>query len=245
MTQYHKAVLSYKRPHNVEKMTEIVGSDVSWYVKEAEVDDYKKAGAKTVVSVPDDLTLVKTRNVILKEAWKKGHVCVQLDDDLKAIKRVVVLGANKIEKDISLVDALKLITKWLDEYKLYLGGVAPTNNAFFSNPNKPVTFQAFVRASLIVIKPCKVLFDEHQIVKHDYDYSLLHIQKYGGIIRCNDLLCSFGYGVNKGGLVEYRTPELSQKMIRRLKEKWGSLIKDNPKRPNEILLKFKRPNKRH
>jgi hypothetical protein len=42
---------------------------------------------------------------------------------------------------------------------------------------------------------------------------------------------------NPGGAVAVRTPEVEQEAIAYLRGKWGDWIKDNPRRPNEILLR--------
>ena len=50
----------------------------------------------------------------------------------------------------------------------------------------------------------------------------------------------FSHRTNSGGAVAARTPELEQEMIDFLKKKWGtSVIKDNTKRPDEILLNLR------
>ena len=53
----------------------------------------------------------------------------------------------------------------------------------------------------------------------------------------------FKHYTNKGGVVEYRNPETEQKNIRRLKKKWPNFVKDNSKRDNEILIRWKKDEK--
>jgi hypothetical protein len=60
--------------------------------------------------------------------------------------------------------------------------------------------------------------------------------KYGSIARCNAVLATFAHRTNKGGACDYRTSELEQTTIKQLKDKWPGMLKDNPKRKDEILL---------
>lgn len=53
------------------------------------------------------------------------------------------------------------------------------------------------------------------------------------------MLFEFQHYSNKGGAVSYRDEQEEQRNIALLKEKWGTAVRDNPKRKNEILLKIK------
>ena len=90
---------------------------------------------------------------------------------------------------------------------------------------------------MCMVKPCELYFDESFKTKEDYDYTLQHIKKFGGVTRCDTILANFDHYSNAGGVVDYRTSEVEQNSINTLKKKWGELISDNPKRPNEILIK--------
>lgn len=121
--------------------------------------------------------------------------------------------------------------------KFKLGGVAPTANPFFYNPKEPISFTKFCIGSFLVIDTESDLrFDSNLSLKEDYDFTLQHIQKYGGVARFNYVLANYQHYSNKGGVVGFRTTETEQHNIRYLKDKWKNLIKDNPRRPNEILL---------
>lgn len=92
----------------------------------------------------------------------------------------------------------------------------------------------------ILVHPCKLFFDEQMKLKEDYDYTMAHIYEFGGVARCNAILAHFAHRSNAGGAVDFRTAEREQEAIAHLKKKWGAYIQDNPKRPNEILLKLPR-----
>lgn len=86
--------------------------------------------------------------------------------------------------------------------------------------------------------PCHLWFDTGMTLKEDYDYTLAHLHDFGLVARVNGLLAHFLHRTNPGGAVAARTAELEQENIAYLRKKWGRVIADNPRRPNEILLKL-------
>lgn len=230
-------IISHHRPHNVEFMHSLVGTKVTWYVGEGEKQDYEAESATVV----EGGGMTESRNRALEDAWKEGKAAVLLADDIRKIQKVSVLGVKKNVKDISFVEAVEYMYDNLEKTGLYLAGVPPTDNEFFFNEKSLYSFNTFVIGDFIVVKKCDLHFDTQFKTKDDYDYTLQHIQKYGGALRCNSLLISILHYGNKGGVVDIRTPEFEQDAIARLKKKWGTnTIKDNPRRPNEILLRVKK-----
>jgi len=63
--------------------------------------------------------------------------------------------------------------------------------------------------------------------------------RYSKVCRVDRLLVGFKHRSNPGGAVSYRTEKLEQETIQYLKRKYKGMIKDNPRRPNEILLAIK------
>ena len=238
--KYYIGIVSHLRSSNVEKMQNLVGKDVVWYVGKDEKKDYIEAGAKNVI---ESGALCHSRNQVMEDS--KADYSVQLSDDLKQFEKVSVLGTKKVKTPISLNDLLEEITKQMNKYNLYLGAVSPTNNDFYYSETRPIGFRHFCLGDLHVVKKCDLRFDEKMTLKEDYDYTLQHIQKFGGVCRLNYILPTFIHRVNKGGAVAIRTAEIEQKNIKYLKGKWGGLIKDNPRRPNEILLNLKIPKLKH
>ena len=228
---YWIGIISSKRPENVNKMHEILGFDVTWYIGEGESKDYCDAEKKI-----ESGGLCESRNQLLKDAFEMGLVCVQLSDDLCRLKQA---KTKKEKKDIKFIQVLEIIKNAMDESGSYYGGCAPTDNAFYFNEQKPVSFHKFIVGDFIMIKPCSIYFDENLKLKEDYDYTLQHLKKYGKVARCDNMLASFKHRSNKGGAVAFRTSELEQKTIKQLHDKWGSQIVLNPRRKNEILMKYK------
>jgi len=222
-------VISHKRAKNVPKMEKLCGP-MTWYVGDGEAQAYKIMGATNVI---ESGGLCRSRNAILDDAFAHDLPAIELSDDLRRLE----IASNKAEKkEASLDDAVTLMFNALETSGASMAGVAPTSNAFFFNPNKPIHTSAFVVGDFIMVKPTTLRFDEELRLKEDYDYTLQHLMKYGVIARCNAVLATFAHRTNKGGACDYRTSELEQQTIRQLKDKWPGMLKDNPKRKDEILL---------
>jgi hypothetical protein len=231
----HVAIISARRPENVESMMKFMdGIEPTWYVAKGDSQDYKLAGAKNVV---EGGTLCCSRNAALDKAFKKKMTCVQLSDDLMGLG--MAINKKNVAKMETIHPFLDEMLDHLDQSGLKLAGINPTGNAFYFDPLKPVKTSHFIIGDFCMIRPTDLRFDEEYQTKEDYDYTMQHIQKYGGVIRSDRLLCRFKHYTNKGGAVDIRNVRVEQESIKRLKQKWGSNIKDNPRRPNEILLKVR------
>jgi hypothetical protein len=220
----YAAVISHLRPGNVEPMTRLIGP-ATWYVGNGEATAYAEAGAAMVV---ESGGLCPSRNAALRDAWASGLPCLQLSDDLKRIRKAPE------DTPMSFDEAVALMRDRTAEHGFPLAGVAPTANAYFYS--KPVTTDGFVVGDMILVQSCGVFFDESLRLKEDYDYTLQHFRDFGGAVRCNEILATFAHRTNPGGACAVRTSKLERASIDRLKAKWGERIKDNPRRPDEILL---------
>lgn len=226
-------VISHNRSQNVRLLEKVIECQAAWFVGNGEVDAYTNAGASCVF---ESGGLVDSRNAALHYAWKHDVPCVMVEDDLKGFQ----LAIDKTHKiPITFHDVVWYLKDSLEVTRnmLYLAGCAPTSNAFFYNPLKRISLNQYIIGSLILVRPCDLWFDPQFKLKEDYDYTLQHIQQFGGVCRRNDILLDVQHYTNSGGAVEYRTEELEQKTIRQLKGKWGPHIVDNPRRRNEVLLK--------
>ncbi len=230
----HLGIFSSGRPSNVGPMTALVGG-ATWYVGDGEGDAYKAAGARKVV---ESGGLCESRNAALKAGWDKDMASLIMSDDMTKIQQAYLNGEGKKKaKDIAFFEMVEAMHDALFETGAKLAGVAPTNNPFYWNPKKPVHACAFIVGDLNLVQPCKLFFDLKFKLKEDYDYTLAHLTDYGTVARCDDMLAGFAHRSNEGGAVAVRTPELEQEMITLLRKKWGEkAIRDNSKRPNEILL---------
>lgn len=229
------SIISKARPKNVPKMAELVG-DATWFVGEGEADVYREAGAPAVV---ESGGLCRSRNAGFGRAFELGLPCVQLSDDLRKLQFAMRIGNKTTGVDAGFEEAVSAILEACRTSGAKLGGVAPTSNAFYYNTNRPVHHQAFIVGDFVVGLPCELRWDERMKLKEDYDLTLAHIHTYGCVARCNFVLATFLHRNNPGGAVDFRTPEREQEAIEFLKNKWPGMIRDNPRRPNEILLVLK------
>lgn len=230
--RFYVAVVSSGRPANVQAMQELVG-DATWYVKATgEVGAYADQGAPSVYGSGG---LCESRNMALAHAWKHGLPCVQLSDDLKKLR---VTGGVDKTVPLAFPRAVAELLGTMSCVGARLGGCAPTDNAFFFNPERPFSTDRFIVGDFVVIEPCSILFDEQLRLKEDYDYTLQHLQRFGKVARRNDILATFAHRSNPGGAVTYRSPAVEQEAIRYLQAKWPGCLRPNPKRPNEVLLSW-------
>lgn len=230
-------VISARRHANVKGMIALVG-DATWYVTEEDAPLYLAEGAASVVVGG---SLCASRNRLLQDAFDVGASCVQLSDDLKALKAGRVVDGEKVAVDIGFGEAIRMLSEALDMTGAKLAGAAPTANPFYWNPSRTVHTQAFVVGDLMLVRPSAVRFDERLRLKEDYDFTLQHIHRYDCVARRDDLFATFLHRKNAGGAVSYRTTEAEQDAIRFLKASWPGYVRDNPRRPNEILLSFPKP----
>jgi hypothetical protein len=134
---------------------------------------------------------------------------------------------------------LELMVNRLEESLYYLGGAAPTANAYFYT-GRAVNNVGFVVGDMVLIDTASRLrWDEKLKLKEDYDFTAQHIARHGGVARSNDILAEFVHRSNAGGAVDFRNEDEEQRAIRYLREKWGkNIFPDNKKRPNEILFRW-------
>ena len=226
-------VISSNRSTNANKYADL---NPTWFIGHGESETYKANGAQLVI---ESGGLIESRNQALEHAFNQGKDCVMIEDDMIDIKNYQHNTLTTISLQQAIEQAQLILYEVL-RARFYLAGFAPTPNTFYYNPNKPITFNTFIVGSLIYIRNgCDLRFDTNLRTKEDYDYTLQHIDKYGGAARINYILPHFKHYGNKGGAVDYRTPQLEQNSIAYLKRKWGNdIIRDNPRRANEILLRI-------
>jgi hypothetical protein len=117
--------------------------------------------------------------------------------------------------------------------------VSPTANTYFYR--QAVSTHLFVVGDMILVSPTSLRFDEQLLLKEDYDYTCQHLNAYGAVARVNGVMAEFRHRSNPGGAVAYRSEALEAESIAYLRGKWGDWIRPNPRRPGEVLLKWKAP----
>lgn len=225
------SVISHRRPATVPRMQELLGCPVTWVVgDQVDEDAYLSAGASAVVQGG---RLCNSRNLALDLAFMDGLPCVELSDDLKTLAFAV---DKKRVRPAAFEEVVLSMQAGCAVTGAHLAGVAPTANPFYYNPNQPLKTAAFIVGDLIYVRPCALRFDEGLRLKEDYDYTLQHLTQFGAVARVDSVLATFAHRTNKGGAVDFRTAEREQEAIAFLRAKWPGRIKDNPRRPDEILL---------
>lgn len=238
-------VISAGRPWQVGPMTNLIGP-ASWYVPPKQHEMYRVSaqdkGLSITLAQGSDQAVVPVRNRAMTDAWERELPCVQLDDDLMRVMKVIVPMKRSVwwdDPQNTQAVLAELVNRTLNS-PFKLGGGAPTNNAYFTR--RRTTERGFIKSGVWVIQKCGLLLDERLKTKFDYDFTLQHVREYGGVQRCDDLIFDFNQFTMKGGHSHDRTKDDKSKeynAIRYLESKWGTdLIKRNPRRPGEILLKF-------
>jgi hypothetical protein len=233
------AVISAGRPKNVGPMTNLIGPS-TWYVPHNQWDDYKHKNIK--LARGSDTSAVPVRNRVLTDAFELGVPCLMLDDDLKRVMKVHTMGERSewLTDGPNIQAILTELVERLMKSEFHLAGASPTDNAYFTR--RPDTTRGFVRSGVWAVKPTGLRLDERFVTKEDYDYTLQHVHVYGGVQRCDDLLFDFKQLSNEGGYSHIRTRKDKRReydSVRLLEHKWGTkLIRRNPRRPGEVLLKF-------
>jgi len=227
------SIISSGRAANVADMQALVGP-ATWVVPGGQASDYLAAGATRVLY--DKGGLCAGRNVALEEAFQEGLACVQLSDDLRKLE---LAAGPKTVRPASFGEVVRMMREACGATGARLAGIAPVANAFYFNPSRPYNTAAFILGDFIYVRPTGLRFDTQLRLKEDYDYTLQHLRMYHAVARCNAVLGHFRHRTNAGGACAVRTTELEQASIAHLKAKWPGYIKDNPRRPNEILLSLK------
>lgn len=221
--------ISAGRPSSVPKMREF-NVNLTWVVPPDEKGEYAAYGA-TVITADG---LCGARNLALEKSKEEDSWCIQISDDLKSIKWFT--GTEKVP--MPLDKAIGHMVFSGTQLKAKLVGVAPTDNSYFFRED--YSSRNFIVGDLIAVAPDSPLrFDEKLKLKEDYDYTCQNLARYGVALRVNRIMASFSHRTNRGGAVAVRSPELEQESIAYLKNKWGDVVRDNPRRENEILLKWK------
>lgn len=226
-------IISARRPNAVKKMQEFA-PNATWLVALGDGEAYSDAGASKVIEAG---TLCDSRNLALEMAFEHNKPCVQLSDDLTKLQQV---DDDLNLWNITLDEAILAMSKITQSIGVKLAGVAPVTNTFYYSPKKPVKTHHFIVGDMIYVEPSKPRFDTELRLKEDYDFTAQHIALYGGVARCDFVFASFKHRTNAGGAVAYRTPEVEQESIARLQQKWGSAIRLNPRRENEVLFDGKK-----
>ncbi|KAJ8613401.1 hypothetical protein CTAYLR_002248 [Chrysophaeum taylorii] len=246
-------VVSSKRPQNVEAMeSKLVGCEVCWFVGAGETETYRDHGAARVV---EGGGLCASRNAALEVAFAAGKCCVQISDDVRALRYVhsehdkawtkprTIQEANARAKmsaifSVSFLAAARYVEARARFVDAYLGGVYPCANEGQALGGPPVATDNFVVGDFIVVRDSAPRFDPLLLLKEDYDFTALHLFTFGKVARANRIIIKAEHYVNEGGAVAVRNKTREAATIKRLRAKWPGVFLNSPRGPSEVRMRW-------
>lgn len=237
MQDFHLAIISHNRPHNVEFMQTLCAPlQCHWYVNDGELDAYDKAGAHNVRECGTNIC--QARNLAIKDAAEANIPCIQISDDLRSVKTICLDDAGKRMTVFTTVENIcQYLIFHMQAHQCLYGGVAVSSNPLNYNGDDISTDKLIVN-DFICVMPGGGAFDENLALKEDYDMSIRHL--FGnGVLRLNNVLCDFPHRQNMGGANDYRNDITEAAATEKLLAKWPQFVKMNPRRPGQVLLNYK------
>jgi len=263
--EFHFCIVSARRAQTDEGIRDIAivqtaftsaGVTPTWYVDAESLKDYTALGLNAVVGGK----LTAARNMALMDARKKGKVCVQSSDDISAWEYRAGEQAKERTDDasnaafdastryiISPVAAARFILAKMrgttEAKKPKLGGVYMLSSCSRTFLGGPFSRSHFILGDFFVVDlGSKCLFDPAMTLKEDYDFTCSHLRAHGSVIRHNRMTLRVKHYSNSGGAVATRDKKGIQerKNISILKKKWPKVFSANPKRDNEVVMRWKK-----
>lgn len=261
---FHFAVVSARRATSVSGLSDIfavqsqlveAGVTPTWYVDAASLESYQKVGLQAKVGGK----LTPARNMALDDAAKAGKICVQCSDDISAWEYRAGKAAT-VRTDDALNAAHAAATRIIaspvacarfivakmrgapEATKPKLGGVYMLGSCSRTFIGSPFVRSNFILGDFFVVdKGSKVRFDESMTLKEDYDFTCAHIKAHGSVMRCNRMTLSVKHYANAGGACSNRDSKgvEERKNIDILMRKYPGCFRANPKRKNEVILKWR------
>lgn len=260
---FHFCVVSARRVQSPEGLQDVfmvqaqfeeAGVTPTWYVDEASVKEYRRVGLKAVVGG----RLTDARNKCLQDAARMGKACVQCSDDISAWEyrhgkrattrtdAAVNAAYNKAKQFIiSPVTAARFILAKLRAKpggnRPQLGGVYMLGSCSRTFAGDEVSSRHFCIGDFFVVDKSNVRFDKEMTLKEDYDFTCSHIKAHGSVLRCNRMTLQVKHYSNVGGAVDERDKKGKKERmnIAILNRKWPCVFSPNPKRKNEVIMRWK------
>ena len=176
------------------------------------------------------------RNFMIDYAGKRDNV--QLDDDIKGMFRLSHDG-----KSLEKISNAEIFTFFKEAFEICrknntkLWGVYPIKNHFFMSHR--IDPAGFCIGSCCGIIPSEIRARKESDLKEDYDLTLQHILKYKKVARFNHLCLDAIHYTNKGGCQGFRNETREKAAVDYLISEYPTMVRLNPKRKNEILIRVK------
>merc|ERR1712187_808593 len=106
---------------------------------------------------------------------------------------------------------------------------------------RPVNESAFILGDFFVVDKSPCRFDTRMSLKEDYDLTCAHLREHGCVLRYNHLMVFAKHETNSGGACSIRDTQGQRERdnIAILHEKYPGAFRDNPKRPNQVVLQWR------
>lgn len=184
--------------------------------------------------VTNTIGLAQKRNFITNY-FEDGQWIVQMDDDIEQISRMIDSKSKVALNEFS--NFVEKMFKICLEHKTRLWGVYPLANPYFMNEYVWVGRCYVVGAFFGIINDIEIQISN--CLQEDKERSLLFVEKYGKIVRCNFVGIQTKYWKNQGGMQsDFQLP----KEIRNLANIEMSILELHRRFPNQISKKKNKNN---
>jgi len=191
----------------------------------------------------------------------KKKVCVQSSDDISAWE---YRGGKQaaVRTDDAMNSAFEASTRYIvspvaaarfllakmrgapEAKKPKLGGVYMLGSCSRTFAGKSqVARSHFILGDFFVVDHgSKCTFDANMKLKEDYDFTCSHLKENGSVVRCNRMTLAVKHYSNSGGAVATRDKKgvEERRNIAILQRKWPRVFSSNPKRKNEVIMRWKK-----
>tara|TARA_R110002096_G_scaffold179662_1_gene356674 strand:- start:278 stop:1033 length:756 start_codon:yes stop_codon:yes gene_type:complete len=249
MTSYRIAIPSYNRVDELGmktlKLLEKHGFEkdiIDIFVANQEEYDKYKEKYKEYNIVIGEKGIREIREFVLLNYYKENQAIVFIDDDIEHIYKKDPSQQNKfLDLQVDLKKEIDLAFTECKERKLSLWGIYPLKNPFFMKNNITYDYKFIIGHFFgCVIKRDLCKLSENIGGKDDYERSILHYMKEGGMVRLNYLCAKTKY-LAPGGIGVVRDQSENAKL---LMDKYPGLMSLRMKKtgPNPILRDMRKVN---
>jgi hypothetical protein len=247
MNDYLIAVPSYNRVDGIKDKTlntlhkyNIPNEKIIIFVNtEEQKKEYEEKIPKNlygkIIATKQEKGIKNVRNFIV-DYFPMNQKFISMDDDVIAFQQVNSKG--KLVNIKNLKELIKDGFGLCDELNYTLWGLYPVANGFYMKGQKPYTTDLrFIVGGFmgIINKKRKVHLDW----KEDYELSLEAYVKDGGVVRFNRVCVNHHLYTKTGGIGKSQEERMNdyKRSAKWLIKKYPQLVKPNPNREGEILLK--------
>jgi hypothetical protein len=199
-------------------------------VWDSEADEYRNWSAYAQILPSPMHSIGGDRNYIL-DTIKETQYFIQLDDD---ISKISYLNHGKLEPINDGKQFENLISYGFStciRHGAKLWGIYPVYNAFFMKDK--ISTKGLLNSFFGIINDGMRFIPDFK-VKEDYEFCCRSLKKYGVVVRLDNVACNAVH-YSKGGCENVWNT--NNKMCNVLMKLHGDILKLNPRRKGEVLLK--------